>query len=198
MKTRILAGTLAVIVIYGAERSPSWAQYDSRYPVRVAADYPETPEVFQQYGYEYYKKYSEAYGSQSPKDSFRYYGPNGLWWKWNPSQQRGRDMWIFWTAGNQKFYRRLQEFADKLPLGFTVDFFRVLDTRNRSHRFRDVGLINEPNCSQAGEPDEYGMWLDRWEGDPLGYYPNSYYSNDHDLKKYWGEPTGVLGMRKFK
>jgi hypothetical protein len=34
-------------------------------------------------------------------DSFQYYGPNGLWYKWTEGQKLGRDTWIFSTYGNQ-------------------------------------------------------------------------------------------------
>lgn len=98
--------------------------------------------------------------SQWP-DSFKYYGPNGLWKKWNDSQRIGRDTWIFWTWGNQKFLRKVAVLAGNLPAPISLDFFRVLDSRHRGTRFRDLGLINEPNCSANNQPDEFGFDLDR-------------------------------------
>lgn len=167
-------------------------------PTGLPAHYPETPEAFSKYGAEYYKtEYADENYRSQQHDSLTYYGPGGLWYQWNPSQRRGRDMWLFWTGGNQNFYRRLQ-ITLGTRLGLPIDFFRALDSRNRNHRFRDIGFINEPNTSQAARPDRYGLWLDNWDRDPKDYYPNQYYKDPHDLNKYWGEPTGVLGLRKFK
>ena len=66
---------------------------------------------------------------------------------------------------------------------------RLLNLRTALHRFQRLGMINEPNCEEAKEPDEYGFWLDKWKGDP---YKDAY----PDTKTY-GEPTGVVGLRKF-
>lgn len=157
--------------------------------------YPETPDALRSAGYDQRDR------SELP-DSFKYYGPNGLWSRWDAAERRGRDMWIFWSYGNQRFYRRLQLFGGQLPAPMSIDFFRLLDSRNRGRRFRDLGLVNEPNCrpAKSDDPDvaKYGLWLDVWEGDPLNYYPNAYYKNEKDLTKYWGEPTGIVGLRKFR
>ncbi|HEV3447869.1 MAG TPA: hypothetical protein VG099_24745, partial [Gemmataceae bacterium] len=106
-------------------------------------------------------------------DSFLYYGPNGLWKYWHDpanmqasSQRLGRDTWIHWTWGNQKFLRKVAVLAGQLPVPISSDFFRALDSRNHGTRFRDLGFINEPNCEQNNQPDEYGFYLDIWKGDP--------------------------------
>lgn len=136
-------------------------------------------------------------------DSFKYYGPNGLWKTWSPSQRYGRDTWIFWTGGNQKFLRLASQLAGQLPASISIEFFRMLDSRNRYERFRKFGLVNEPNCERSMEPDEFGLYLDKWNGDPLHYYPGDpqYYTDHHDYyaadPKVYGEPTGIVGLRKF-
>jgi hypothetical protein len=144
-------------------------------------------------------------------DSYYYYGPHGLWKHWQapnnadaPAQRLGRDTWIHWTWGNQKFLRRVGVLAGSLPVPVSVDFFRLLDSRKRGTRFRDFGVINEPNCEQNDQPDEYGFYLDRWKGDPLGYYPGearykpTYPGSPEavDLRHY-GRPTGIVGLRLF-
>jgi hypothetical protein len=136
-------------------------------------------------------------------DSFKYYGPGGLWKSWSPSQRFGRDTWIFWTGGNQKFLRLASQLAGQLPTPISIEFFRMLDSRNRYERFRKFGLINEPNCDQSSDPDEFGLYLDKWAGDPLHYYPSDpkYYADHPDYyaadPKVYGEPTGIVGLRKF-
>ncbi len=92
-------------------------------------------------------------GGQEPDrsrfpDSFRYYGPNGLWNTWNDDQKIGRNTWQFYTAGNQKFYHILAKFAGGFDI--SVNFYRLLDSKERPDRFRKVGVINEPNFVQAG------------------------------------------------
>jgi hypothetical protein len=147
----------------------------------------------------------------SKPDSYLYYGPGGLWKHWQdlqnmnaPAQRLGRDTWIHWTWGNQKFLRRVSVLAGGLPVPISLDFFRLLDSRKRDTRFRDFGLINEPNCESTSQPDEYGLYLDVCKGDPLHYYPGDanykmkYPGTEEaaDLRHY-GRPTGVVGLRLF-
>jgi hypothetical protein len=129
------------------------------------------------------------------KDSFKYYGPNNLWKTWTDDQKFGRDTWIFWTGGNQKFLRLATELGGRKAVPISIEYFRLLDSRNRGDRFKKLGMINEPNCEKVTEPDEYGLYLDRWKGDPLDYYPTKYYPRGAEV---YGEPAGVVGMRKFK
>lgn len=145
--------------------------------------------------------------TQKP-DSFRYYGPNGLWKTWNDSQRIGRDTWIFWTWGNQKFLRKVAVLAGNLSVPVSLDFFRALDSRNRGTRFRDLALINEPNCFTNTKADEFGFYLDRCEPDPEGYYPGTKAYRDKWPLKYpgtdtpvdethYGRPSGIVGLRLF-
>jgi len=144
-------------------------------------------------------------------DSFKYYGPGGmdrLWARddWQP-HRIGRDTWIHWTWGNQKFLRFGTLGLGNQPVPVSLDLYRLLDSRQRWTRFARLGLINEPNCQQATEPDQYGLWLDKFSGDPLHYYPTDpayadqqrYPGTDQkvDTSNY-GEPSGVVGIRLFK
>lgn len=173
--------------------------------------------------------YSSSKADQEKKKSYFYYGPNKLWDQWNTTsakpedqeraalQRLGRDTWIHWTWGNQKILRQASVIAGNLPVPVSVDFFRLLDSRNRDTRFRDFGLINEPNCRKATKP-KWGLWLDDFDGDPMSYYPVHY---DLDTKKFpdfvgqyeakympkypengqglrhYGYPTGIVGLRLF-
>lgn len=145
---------------------------------------------------------------KSRPDSFRYYGPNGLWKKWDASQRLGRDTWIFWTWGNQKFLRKVAVLSGNLPVPVSLDFFRMLDSRNRGTRFRTLGLINEPNCYANNKPDEFGFYLDECRPDPEGYYPGTQsYRDNYPLEypgtktavdeTHYGRPTGIVGLRLF-
>jgi hypothetical protein len=133
------------------------------------------------------------------EDSYFYYGPNDLWKYWHDSgnrhaeaQRLGRDTWFHWTWGNQKAVRRAAVLAGHLPVPVSLDLFRLLDSRKRQTRFRDLGLINEPNCGRRRDDPEdttdhdeqilktYGLYIDKFNGDPLGYYPMS----EEDRKNY--------------
>jgi hypothetical protein len=118
---------------------------------------------------------------QAPKDKYAYYGKGDAY---TPIEKTGRDTWIMWTGGNEKLYRLGSVIAGRL--GITVEYFRLLDSRDRPSRFRRLGLINEPNFRQATRPDEFGLWLDDWLGDDT--YPDT---------KIYGQPTGIVGLRKF-
>jgi hypothetical protein len=147
--------------------------------------------------------------SQFP-DSYKYYGPQGLWKTWSDQERLGRDTWIFWTWGNQRLLRDGARLAGRGPSPTSLDFFRMLDSRNRDSRFERLGLINEPNFVRANSPDRYGLWLDEWKGDP--YYPNTEayplktnpqtgqpISKVHYglAKTVDGRGTGIVGLRLF-
>jgi hypothetical protein len=136
-------------------------------------------------------------------DSYYYYGPNGLWKHWHdpknkdaPAQRLGRDTWIHWTWGNQKVIRRAAVLAGNLPVPVSIDPFRLLDSRKRATRFRDLGLINEPNCEANLRPDKYGLYLDTFKGDPLGYYPMS--AEDRKKSGYPEAKGPALGQYPLK
>lgn len=74
----------------------------------------------------------------------------------------GRNNWIVWTAGNDRFWN---------TLGYdsrgTLDFLKTLSNHpslkfSRSNRWNYLGLVNEPCFEKATGPreDRYGLWLD--------------------------------------
>ena len=144
------------------------------------------------------------------RDSFKYYGPGGLAKLWDRAgwerQRLGRDTWILWTWGNQKFLRNGAVLLGNSAIPISLDFFRLLDTRNRDHRFEWLGLVNEPNCRQAKSPDKYGLWLDEYVGDKHDYYPgNKLYDASQFYpgtkvtvdSQHYGLPSGIVGLRLF-
>jgi hypothetical protein len=106
-----------------------------------------------------------------------------------PLQRQGRDTWYFWTGGDtdtagnivgdQQLWRILA-----VKTHGTVDLLQAVDSRYRSERFKRFGVINDPDCTQANAPDQYGLWLDacsRQNGNgPVG------------------EPAGIIGLRRFQ
>ena len=112
------------------------------------------------------------------------YLPSGDYGDLSEAEKRGLQTWYFWTGGNEKFFRNLA----KTTLG-EADFLSLLDARpagddldsnshyQRNERFAKIGVINDPGCTAATEPDEYGLWLDKCKQDP--------------------NAAGVMGGRKF-
>jgi hypothetical protein len=121
----------------------------------------------------------------------------------------GRNMWMVWTGGNDRLWDRLT--VDSLG---TFDLLKTISSHprigyGRHNRFNYLGLINEPCYTEATGPDpnRFGLWLDvrdpKCPPDPFadpGKYPGA--SIDARGKtvavgSYYGEPTGVLGLRLF-
>src|SRR5262245_6554025 len=121
----------------------------------------------------------------------------------------GRNMWMVWTGGNDRLWDRLS--VDSLG---SFDLLKTLSSHpslgyGRRDRFYKLGLINEPCYSEATGPDpnRFGLWLDvrdpKCEPDP--------FASEKDYRgvaigargktvaigSYYGEPTGVLGLRLF-
>lgn len=106
-----------------------------------------------------------------------------------PLQQSGRDTWYFWTGGDtdaqgnvvgdQALWRLLA-----IRSHGAVDLLQAVDSRYRGERFKRFGVINDPDCTQAKAPDEYGLWLD--------------VCARQDVQWPVGEPAGIIGLRRFR
>ena len=97
-----------------------------------------------------------------------------------PDEAAGRNTWILWTGGNQAFWDYLANHS----FG-TLDLLKTADSRYRYRRFDYYGLMNDPDCTAATEPDEYGLYLDECP-QPEGLDPEVY-----------GRSAGVVGLRRF-
>lgn len=94
-------------------------------------------------------------------------------------ERAGRDTWYFWTAGNEKFWRRMA-----IITRGNVDLLMYVDSRTHDRRFEALGVINYPKCRAATAPDRYGLWLDDCaEAEQISRLP--------------GRPIGVVGLRAF-
>jgi hypothetical protein len=141
-----------------------------------------------------------------------------------PSEVKGRNTWIIWTGGNDRFW----DFAARTAIG-SFDLLKTISSHpkqayGRSNRFRYLGLINEPCFKKPTAPDEkhLGLWIDQRDpncpDDPFGgnaaadskYKGVTISARGTKVKvgaqqkdwtvpigSYYGEPTGVLGLRLF-
>ncbi len=122
---------------------------------------------------------------------------------------RGRNNWIVWTAGNDRFWHELS----RVSVG-TVDFLKTLSNHpglkfSRDNRWDFLGLVNEPCFEKATGPraDRYGLWLDTRSADcpPDPFeneekYPgvkNGARGKNMPAGSYYGYATGIVGLRLF-
>jgi len=100
-----------------------------------------------------------------------------------PDEIKGRNTWNLWCGGNEQFWDRMSREAYGL-----TDMLRMIDSRNRGARFKELGLINQPGYRQASKPDQYGVWIDEAvEPEPAAIDP-----------KVYGRATGIMGFRLFE
>lgn len=100
------------------------------------------------------------------------------------AQRRGRDTWYLWTGYDESLWRRMPILSQQ-GLGFRLDLLQILEARYfpRAQRWESLGVINDPLCEPANEPDSHGLWLGRCESEGVAGIP--------------GEPSGIVGLRKL-
>lgn len=125
---------------------------------------------------------------------------------------RGRNNWIVWTAGNDRFWDQLSR---KFSLG-TIDLLRTISTHpslphGRPDRWKYYGVVNEPCFRKPTGPrsDRYGLWLDeRVSGPDCGPDPFENEQRYPGVKigargkniptgSFYGYATGIVGLRLF-
>lgn len=126
---------------------------------------------------------------------------------------RGQNTWLVWTGGNDRFW----DFAAANTAG-AFDLLKTISSYKgdrspmaygRRNRWSWLGLVNEPCFTEADgpDPDHFGLWLDRRDpdcpADPFAdaaKYPGvgiKARGNTVPVGSYYGEPTGILGLRLF-
>lgn len=126
-----------------------------------------------------------------------------------PPEIEGRNMWMVWTGGNDRLWDRLT--VDSIG---SFDLLKTISSHprlgyGRHNRWYYLGLVNEPCFAEASGPDpnRFGLWLD--VRDPK--CPPDPFANAQDypgvaigargttvaVGSYYGEPTGVVGLRLF-
>src|SRR5215510_2846576 len=139
----------------------------------------------------------------------------------SPSERAGCKIWFYATAGNGRFHAYV--LPQRLPV--LLDWYRVLNSRERDDRFHAWGVINDPECCTPGKPGcprkklEETFGLDYCPGDDglLQYVGKPGYRdpacdledspvNSNDVHKgqresscalEFGTSSGAMGIRKF-
>jgi hypothetical protein len=127
----------------------------------------------------------------------------------SPEEVKGRNMWIVWTGGNDRFWDSL------VTSSFgALDFLKTLSSYpglkfSRDNRWAYLGLVNEPCFIKATGPDpqRYGLWLDKRDPtcppDPFENevkYPGvkiGARGTTVPVASYYGWASGIAGLRVF-
>ena len=102
------------------------------------------------------------------------YGARNL----TPLEKEGRNTWYFWTGGGEKFWRQVAGITHGI-----TDLLQYVDSRRRPERFKLLGVLNDPDCKAAAQPDEFGLWMDVCTAVDIPGIPST--------------SSGVVGLRKF-
>ncbi len=123
---------------------------------------------------------------------------------------KGRNMWLVWTGGNDRFWDVLiRDSFGSFDLLKTISSAPGLPY-SRDTRWSHFGVINEPCFDKptAPDPKHFGLWLDQRRADcpadPFAdatKYPGvkigARGSEGLPVGSYYGEPTGIVGLRLF-
>ena len=126
-----------------------------------------------------------------------------------PEEIRGRNTWIVWTGGNDRFWDKISASS----FG-ALDFLKTLSSHpslkfSRDNRWNYLGLVNEPGFEKATGPDpeRFGLWLDKRAANspPDPFEDESKYPGvkigargvNMPVGSYYGWGTGIVGLRLF-
>ena len=102
----------------------------------------------------------------------------------------GMDTWHWWVGvDNPGFWQDLVNLTGgkNNVTDLRIDFLRLLMTMSREDRFKQLGLINDPDTVSVDQPDQFGMKIDRMKDGTLQWDPETF-----------GYSSGVIGLQLFK
>jgi len=143
-----------------------------------------------------------------------------------PEEVKGRNMWIVWTGGNDRFWdaisaksfgaldflKTLSSYDPDKDPSLTPEERNLLRGKyksSRDTRWRYLGLVNEPCFQKATGPDpnRFGLWLDHRRADcpPDPFENEQKYpgvkigsrAKNMPVGSYYGYATGIVGLRLF-
>jgi hypothetical protein len=127
----------------------------------------------------------------------------------SPEEIKGRNMWIVWTGGNDRFWNQIGVSSfGALDFLKTVSSHPVLKA-SRDNRWAYLGLVNEPCFEKpiGPDPQRFGLWLDKRNAncapDPFeseANYPGvklGARGKSLPVGSYYGWSSGIVGLRLF-
>jgi hypothetical protein len=135
-------------------------------------------------------------------------------------EAKGRNNWIVWTGGNDRFWDWLSQYTfGNFDLLKVLSSHPELTNYSRDNRWYWFGLVNEPGFEKwtppegcdyrtesCGDPDKYGLWLDQRvlaEPDPFENeekYPGvriGARGRNVPVGSFYGKGSGIVGLRLF-
>ena len=133
-----------------------------------------------------------------------------------PDEIKGRNMWIVWSGGNDRFWDGLTT----TTFG-AFDLLKIVSTApelgfTRANRWTNLGLVNEPCFGPAAGPDpkRFGLWLDvrradcapdpfeneaKYPGVRIGARGSAKMPDGSTLPvgSFYGYASGIAGLRLF-
>jgi hypothetical protein len=138
----------------------------------------------------------------------------------SPEEIRGRNMWILWTGGDDRFWDKITG-----PSLGTFDLLKIVTSHpsqtycygncDRDSRWHWLGAVNEPCFEKptGPDPERFGLWLDQRRKD----CPADPFENEEKypgvkigargqpigdgkvlpVGSYYGYASGILGLRLF-
>ncbi|WP_341676220.1 hypothetical protein [Niveibacterium sp. SC-1] len=133
----------------------------------------------------------------------------------SPEEIKGRNMWIVWSGGNDRFWNGLSQYT----FG-AFDLLKIISSHpslgySRDNRWAYLGLVNEPCFEAPKGPDKgrRGLWLDQrgkdCAPDPFENeqkYPGVVVGSrgkalgdgtTQPVGSFYGYATGIVGLRLF-
>jgi hypothetical protein len=180
----LLIVVLALLLLPGSRPQPGKVRDEAMIASRPASSFPAADE-------DYFKDMDN--GAQLSAD-----------------EVKGRNMWLVWSGGNDRFW----DVMIKHAFG-TFDLLKTISSApglsySRDNRWNYFGVINEPCFDKptAPDPKHFGLWLDQRRtdcpSDPFAdavKYPGvklgARGSDGLPVGSYYGEPTGIVGLRLF-
>jgi mono/diheme cytochrome c family protein len=102
----------------------------------------------------------------------------------------GMDTWHWWVGvDNPGFWEDLVNLTGgaKNYTNLRIDFLRMIMMNSREDRFKNMGLINDPDTVASDTPDQFGLKIDRMKDGTLQWDPEKF-----------GYSSGVIGIQLFK
>jgi hypothetical protein len=108
----------------------------------------------------------------------------------SPDEIKGRNTWMMWCGGNEAFWDWLanRSYGSLDLLKLVASPGRDEALKKRAGRFTQAGLVNEPGCGVADDPDDYGLFLE----------PPRDRTARAARESVYGRSSGVVGLRLFR
>jgi hypothetical protein len=174
-------GTLLLLCLFACSACQSRSGLSDKPIVDEAQAAGKTENDFRADGFDYFAEMDTAVDPYGPDDAYARPAPLRL----TADEIKGRNTWMLWTGGNEAFWDWLANHS----YGF-VDLLKLVDfnPQRQWFRFKDAGLIVEPNTRTPAKADQYGLYI-REPVDKAAPQPS---------EEIFGRSSGIVGLRLYR